>query len=280
MGHLVHGAAHHNFTEEDVMSAFESCNQVLTLVMEKKPSEMVTNAVSDVENMFVQSGVADCDRMVAVFQPKYDANPDDATLLSNIVKLFSSTNCTESSLFRSAVEKLHKTDPSHESAYLLYKLYSGVIGQEDMAVKYMEEAISYETSDSETDAQYYYELATFYYKSLGKNAEAVKMAKETIQLSDDLKAKAYFLIGTIWSTTKCQGNEIERRAPFWVAVDYMEKAKSLDSEFAEEVNAKVSEFKKYYPMQADAFMYNVVDGDSYTISCNGMSETTRVRTQK
>lgn len=266
--------------EDDVLRAFEASTNLLEKMNEKKPSEMYENAIGDVESVFAQSGVANCERLISVFGPRYEENPGDEAILSNIVKLFSATECTESELFRKAVEGLYKIDPSHESAYLLYKLYSNVSDQYSQAVKYMEEAINYEESDNETDAKYYYELATFYYKNLGDNASAVKAAKQAAQLSDSYAATAYLLIGTIWGSTKCTGNEIEIRAPFWVATDYLLKAKKLDSSLADEVNKKIAEYSKYYPMQSEAFMYDVVDGDSYTVSCGGMRETTIVRTQK
>ena len=143
----------------------------------------------------------------------------------------------------------------------------------------MNEAIAFEDSDAEKDAEYSFELASYLFSKLDRKAEAVAAAKKAAE-SDTWKAKAYYLIGTIWSVVKCEGNPIEIRAPFWVATDYMLKAKNADPSMAEDVNGHLATYRQYYPLQSDAFMYDVVDGDRFQVSCGGMSETTTVRTQK
>lgn len=143
----------------------------------------------------------------------------------------------------------------------------------------MNEAIAFEDSDAEKDAEYYFELATYLFSKLDRKAEAVAAAKKAAA-SATWEARAYYLIGTIWSVTKCDGNPIETRAPFWVASDYMVKAKNADPTMAGEVDKQLSNYRQYYPLQSDAFMYDIVDGDRYQVNCNGMSESTTVRTQK
>ena len=87
------------------------------------------------------------------------------------------------------------------------------------------------------------------------------------------------MIGTIWGSQVCRGNEIESRAPYWVAVDYMIKAKNADETLAAEANNMIAQYSKYYPQKAEAFMYDLLDGQPYTVSCGGMRATTTVRTQ-
>ena len=103
---------------------------------------------------------------------------------------------------------------------------------------------------------------------------------KAIEISDVVDGKAYMLMGTIWSSVVCQGNEIESRAKYWVATDYMQKAKAADASLAADCDNYISQFRVYYPQTADAFMYNVTDGQSYTVSCGGMRAVTTVRTQK
>lgn len=265
--------------DTDVFSSFEKSIDVLEQIKAAKPSKMVDDAISDVESLFAGSGVASCENLVAVFQPRYDAAPEDEATLSNIVTLFSSTGCTEEDLFLRAVEGLYKVDPSSNSAHLLFQLYSTLPEGGDQAIKYMNEAIAFEDSDAEKDAEYYFELATYLFSKLDRKAEAVAAAKKAAA-SATWEARAYYLIGTIWSVTKCDGNPIETRAPFWVASDYMIKAKNADPTMAGEVDKQLSNYRQYYPLQSDAFMYDIVDGDRYQVNCNGMSESTTVRTQK
>lgn len=265
--------------DSDVFSAFEKSVETLELVKAAKPSKMVDDAIADVESLFAGSGVASCENLVTVFQPRYEASPEDETVLSNIVTLFSSTGCTQEDLFLQAVEGLYKVDPSSNSAHLLFQLYSSLPDGGDQAVKYMNEAIAFEDSDAEKDAEYYFELATYLFSKLDRKADAAAAAKKAAE-SATWQARAYFLLGTIWSTVKCDGNPIESRAQFWVSTDYMLKAKNADATMAEEVDKQIATYRQYYPLQSDAFMYDIVDGDRFQVNCNGMSESTTVRTQK
>ena len=186
--------------------------------------------------------------------------------------------CTDNDLFLNAVTTMYNLEPSHTSAYFLYKLYSSR-GDIDNAIKYMEEAIVAEASDAEADANYNFELAAFCYKN-GKNAKAIECAQKAIELSDTFDGKAYMLMGTLWGGLVCPGNDIETRAKYWVAVDYMVKAKNADPSLTEDANKQIGQYSSYYPQTAEAFMYDVTDGQAYTVSCAGLRANTTVRTQK
>ena len=266
---------------ETVINAYETAIAYLAEAQPKNDAEKsaVEKTVADVENLFISSQVASCENLLELFGPRYEADPQNLDLAKNIVRMMSvSEGCTDNDLFLNAVTTMYNLEPSHTSAYFLYKLYSS---RSDVAnaVKYMEEAISAAESDSETDANYSFELAAFCYKN-GKNADAVAYAQKAIELSDALDGKAYMLMGTIWGSIVCPGNDIEQRAKYWVAVDYMNKAKNADETLAEDANNYIRQYSAYYPQTAEAFMYDVTDGQSYTVSCAGMRATTTVRTQK
>ena len=266
---------------ETVINAYETAVKYLAEATPKNDTEKaaVEKTVGDVENLFISSQVASCDNLIELFGPRYDADPQNLDLAKNIVRMMSVTEgCTDNNLFLNAVTTVYNLEPSHTSAYFLYKLYSS---RSDVAnaVKYMEEAIAAEESDSEADANYSFELAAFCYKN-GKNADAIAYAQKTIELSDALDGKAYMLIGTIWGGIVCPGNDIEQRAKYWVAVDYMNKAKNADPALADDANNYIRQYSAYYPQTAEAFMYDVTDGQTYNVSCAGMRATTTVRTQK
>ena len=266
---------------ETVINAYETAIAYLAEAQPKNDAEKsaVEKTVADVENLFISSQVASCENLLELFGPRYEADPQNLDLAKNIVRMMSVTEgCTDNDLFLNAVTTMYNLEPSYTSAYFLYKLYSS---RSDVAnaMKYMEEAISAAESDSETDANYSFELAAFCYKN-GKNADAVAYAQKAIELSDALDGKAYMLMGTIWGSIVCPGNDIEQRAKYWVAVDYMNKAKNADETLAEDANNYIRQYSAYYPQTAEAFMYDVTDGQSYTVSCAGMRATTTVRTQK
>ena len=243
---------------------------------EKKMNEKFT---TDIESLFIASQVASCENLIALFTPRFEAAPQDVELAKNIVRMMGITEgCTDNDLFLGAVTTMHTNDPSHVSAYNLYKLYAGRADVEN-AVKYMTEAIEAEGSDVVTDANYSYELAAFCYKN-GNTPKAYAAAQQAAELDPSVAGKAYMLIGTIWGSVVCSGNDIEQRAKYWVAVDYMNKAKAADPALADAANDMIRQYVAYYPQTAEAFMYDVTDGQSYNVSCGGMRATTTVRTQK
>lgn len=234
---------------------------------------------TDLESLFIQSKVASCESLISLFTPRYEAAPDDIDLVTNIVKMMNSTeDCSSNDLYLKAVTSMHKINPSYTSAYGLYRLNSSR-GKAEEAVKYLEEAINYPESDMQTDGEYLYELAAFCYKN-NMRGKAVDAAKKAVEANPAMAGKAYFLMGTIWGTVSCGGDEIARRAPYWVAVDYLQKAKAADESLAEDANKLIGQYSRYYPQTAEAFMYDLTDGKSYTVSCGGMTATTTVRTQK
>jgi tetratricopeptide (TPR) repeat protein len=266
---------------EQVINTYENAVAVLNSITPKNEVEgrMITKTIEDIESLFIASQVASCDNLIALFEPRFNAAPEDLTLAKNIVKMMTVTEgCTDNALFLNAVTVMYNMEPSYNSAYYLYKLYAGRNDVEN-ASKYMREAITFEESDADTDASYFYELATFLFKN-GKPVDAYKAATAAVELSDNFDAKAYYLMGTIWGTNVCGGDEISKRAPYWVAVDYMQKAKNADETLTEDCNNYINQFRVYYPQTAEAFMYDITDGQSYTVSCGGMRATTTVRTQK
>ena len=267
---------------EKVLSVYENSTNYLAQV-ETEGNEiklrLVEKTLSDIDGIFGASGVANCDNIIAIYGPKFEAEPANVELAKSIAtKLAKVEGGSETDLFINTMTVWYNNEPSANAAYMLYKLNSSR-GDIANAFKYMEEAINSEDSDPDTDANYYFELAAFAYKS-SNNAKAIEAATKAIEISDVVDGKAYMLMGTIWGSVVCQGDEIQQRAKYWVATDYMNKAKNADETLAEDCNNYINQFKVYYPQTAEAFMYDLTDGQSYTVSCGGMRATTTVRTQK
>lgn len=266
---------------EDVMELYSSTMEYLKEAPTKteKEQEEVDEIKRAVETLFIASKVASCENLLELYTPRYAAAPKDLDLAKSIVQMMQLTEgCTNNDLFLNAVLTVYNGEKSHGSAYSLYRLYSSR-GDVDNAIKYLQEAVDYVESDSKVDASYLFEMAAYAYKS-GRNVRAYEAAQQVVNLDPDLAGKAYLLMGTIWGTLTCSGNEIESRAKFWVATDMMNRAKSADSTLTEEANRYISQYSVYYPEVAEAFMYDVVDGQSYTVSCGGLRATTTVRTRK
>lgn len=265
----------------DAETVINTYQRNIDLIENAKPAndteaEQNTSVKNDMGSLFASSKVASCENLIELYTPRYDADPDNLQLATSIVKTMSLTeDCSNNDLFLKAVTTMHKMEPSANSAYYLYRLHASK-GNTDEALRYMNEAIASEESDAQKDAEWTYEVATFCFKN-GLNAKAFDYATKASE-SEAFAGKAYFLIGNIWGATRCGGDEIASRSQYWVACDYMTKAKNADPSLAEEANRFIGQYSAYFPKTADAFMYDLTKGQSYTVSCGGMRAVTTVRT--
>ncbi len=267
-------------SQESVLMEYEAAMELLEEIGKVKPDENIANYTAPIENLFIQSKVADCDKLIELFTPRFAADPE-GTAAGIVRMMLTAEGCSDNDLFVQAVATMHKLNPSSTSAYSLFKIYSSR-GDMDEATNAMLQAVSFDNVNDDQKADYYFELAQQIVNHNGSNAKAIEYAAKSAQLDTDnsVAGKAYMLCGTVWGASVCRGNEIEARAPYWVAVDYLERAKRADSSLAESCNKQIAQYSKFFPDAADAFMYDVTDGQSYTVNCNGLTATTTVRTQK
>ncbi len=265
--------------DETVLNTYSTLFPVLEAIVKANPTDDNKVKQGAFENAFILSGVANCDNLVKVFAPRFEANPNDISLIKSVAGLLSSNGCVDTELFMNTVVKLHELEPSFSSARLLYQLNSSK-DQNEQAIEYLQQAIDSDESSDADDAAMLLEMATFQFKKMNQYGKAVQKAKEAIEKDASVAAKANLLIGTIWYQVKCGGNEIEQRAKFWVATDYLLKAKNADAALAADADELLRTCRTYFPTTEDAFMYDLQDGQSFSISCGGMSATTTVRTNK
>ncbi|MBO7077631.1 MAG: hypothetical protein J6W01_05230 [Bacteroidales bacterium] len=265
---------------ESVINVYQRNNDLLEKMAPANDTEkeQVASVKNDMGSVFAGSKVASCDNLIELYTPRLAADPDNLQLAQAIVKTMSMTeNCDNNDLFLAAVTTMNKLDPSASSSYYLSRLH-GARGNYAEAVSYLESAIAgLEAGDSKIP-DWTYELATLCFKN-GDSAHAFEYANKVAAESETLAGKAYFLIGNIWGSTRCGGDEIARRAPYWVACDYMNKAKAADPSLTDEANRYIGQYSVYFPETAEAFMYDITKGQSYTVVCGGMRATTTVRTR-
>jgi tetratricopeptide (TPR) repeat protein len=265
---------------ETVINLYQRNSDLLEQIQPANDTEkeQIANVKTDMGSLFAGSKVASCESLIELYTPRLDADPDNLQLAQSIVKTMGMTeNCDNNDLFLKAVTTMNKLDPSPSSSYYLSRLH-GARGNYSDAVSYLESAIAgLEAGDSKA-GDWTYELATLCFKA-GQSGKAFEYASKVASENEALAGKAYFLIGNIWGSTRCGGDEIARRAPYWVACDYMNKAKAADPSLTDEANRYISQYSVYFPETAEAFMYDVTKGQSYTVVCGGMRATTTVRTR-
>ena len=98
--------------------------------------------IEDFESLFIQSKVASCDNLIALFTPRVEADPQNLDLAKKVVTTMNKAEeCNDNDLYLNAVNTMYALEPSADAAYYLYRLYSAR-DDFDNAVKYLEEAIA------------------------------------------------------------------------------------------------------------------------------------------
>ena len=264
---------------DDVIAMYDKVMADVDGAMPKNEAEEEDNlkAKATIESIFADSKVASCENLIAIFTPRYNADPDNLALVSNIVKLMNTADdCAANDLYLNAVTSMYRLDPSYKSAFGLYRL-NAARGNVADAAKYLEEAINSPDSDPATDAQYYYEMAAFCYKN-GMRGKASEAARKAIEMDYGFAGKAYLIMGNLWASATC-GETQDKWARYWAAADYYQKARNADPSVADEAASSLASVSRYYPEASEAFMYDLTKGQSYTVSCGGMTATTTVRVQ-
>jgi tetratricopeptide (TPR) repeat protein len=183
-------------------------------------------------------------------------------------------NCVDSPLFFAATESLHKIQPNAKSAYLMGAL-SRQKEQLSNAISYLNEAVEL-TEDKDDKIKALNLLAAVYYEQRNYS-QARSSALKIIQL-DPNYGKAYMFIGDLYanSANQCTGDDLGGKTVFWAAVDMYVKAKNADPSIADEANAKISQYSRYYPAATDLFFRDMQEGASYTVGC-WINENTTIR---
>ncbi|MDC1106594.1 tetratricopeptide repeat protein [Prolixibacteraceae bacterium] len=255
---------------------------VTTAVMEAnddKDDDSLNTIKAAIDKMVVKSGALDCESIVAIYEPKLKANPDDIVLLKKMMALFRRQDCTDSDLFSEGAERLYAIEPSAGAAISLAQRYAKNQDTEK-AIEYFNKAL--EMNKTEQDiandflANYFLGIVYFQKASYGK---AFKHAKMAIS-ADPEDGKAYMLAGNILAVgSKTYGaTTFDHSMVFWLASDYFAKAKRVDPSVAAEAQKKVSTYKKYFPEKSELFFQGYKVGQ--TIQLGGwINESTKARTK-
>ena len=264
---------------DDVINMYDTVSEAIAGATAKSDAEAEDNlkTKATIESVFADSKVASCDNLIAIFTPRFEADPTNASVVTNIVKLMNSAeDCSNNDLYFKAVTQLHKLDPSYRSAYGLFKL-NAARGNVADACRYIEEAIESEDSDDVVDAQYLYELARFCYAN-NMRGRAFDAAGKAVRLDNGYAGKSYMIMGNLWASAGC-GSDVDKYARYWAATDYYQKAMAADASLADDARSAIGKVSVYYPEASEIFMYDLGKGQIYTVSCGGMTTTTTVRTR-
>lgn len=266
-------------TDEQLLEYYNKTAEIISNQLSNSADSSLTDKLQKVQDnldiTLVGSGVATCDKVVPIFQKKFDSNKDDISTLKTIVKLLSKQECTDAKVFAEASEQLNKLEPSSLSAVSLAR-YFVKNGSYSKAVTYYQQAVDLE-KDNEQKAQYYYEMAVVAGTKLGQLANARSFAYKALENKKNW-GKPYILIGTLYaqSAKDCGENAFFQSITYIAAVDKFIQARNIDPSCSEEAGKYITSYSNFLPSKDEAFFNSIKEGDSYTVGC-WINEAVKIR---
>lgn len=223
------------------------------------------------------------EEQIAYFSPMVEENPDDLDAWKALEQAYENTG--DRKKLKEAKVKINELEPTYESAFDLGDLAKSNANYNE-AIEYYEQALERASDDSQRETLYL-SIADMYISS-----DRLETAREYVRRAieiDPNNGTAYIKMGTIYSEaiSKCTEDsslEPKDRVVYWLIIDYLNKAKQVDSSVTNTVNNQMSSYEAVTPSTEDKFLtLNLEDGQKIQIdgslkACySWINETTTVR---
>jgi len=145
---------------------------------------------------------------------------------------------------------LYKLNPSAEAAEKL-----GIVEYQRKntakAMEYFNQAASLHT-DNTKKANLYYKIATLYSRS--NKIQARSYARKALEVKPSF-GKSYLLIASLYgsSINECGNDQFEKRAVYWLAAQYCDKAASVDSTLRGKASGDAAKYRAAAPSKTEIF---------------------------
>lgn len=227
---------------------------------------------ASVDNLFSTSTAAQCDVLVKAFTGRFQENPNDLELCDKIIKILGSKGCNDTQLYEDVVSKVVQSNPTEGACAGFAKMLDKK-GKQDDAITYYEKAISLAQADTMKSA-YNLAIAAIYAQKKA-HTSACSYAKKAVALNPNSGA-AYIIIATSYAAVPVGDDDFERSKTFWVVIDKLQRAKSVDPSVAPTAQKLINQFIGHCPKKEEAFMHGVTNGSTVTIG-GWIGETTTAR---
>lgn len=258
----------------------EERDKALEMIETVQPyaSPALTQNMNQVQNDLF----SDPEERVGFLESRLEDNPEDTEVMAELVDLYEDTGRRDQAI--ELARELYEMEQSFSSARRLAD-FAIADGRSQDAINYLNEAFEL-TDDTDAKKNIKLEIAEIYQNNDNLRA-ARRSAREAISLDNDW-GQPYVRMAQIYAAavSSCtSGRQIERedRPVYWLVLDYLDRARSVDSSTASTVNRLYSTYEPVMPTSEDKFFAGWESGDSFEIDsslreCYGwIDETTTVR---
>ncbi len=266
--------AREEVSAEDYMSEYDRLGTLLAGVPDSDQQ------VAQLEKLFVESGMANCENIEKIQSAKIAENPDDAELLDRTIALLNRAKCT-GDFYMSVAEKLYKVRPTAMNARIIAMSYR-TKGDNATAARYLQEAISLaETPKEKVDLL----LGIAADDLINNNFHgAYTNAHQAAQIDPGNATASYLAaMATAGGANSCS-DALAKRAVYWLAYDRMLEARrlagsdsSIGPDMMRNIESSIARFASAFPTAEDLFLQGISEGSGYTVNCGWVSGRTTVR---
>lgn len=228
------------------------------------------------DELFATSGLADCTMLSKIYGEGLEKNKENVKYLQAMLDMFRYAKCESNPLYATASRYLYNIKPTAASAM---GLASECIdkGQMTQAKQYLNDAISL-TSDKRLQATAYYTLAVIDMKA-HSYAAARQNCNKAMAANPSFGAPLILIAQMYAASAKSifPDDPVKQRLVYGLAIDKLQRARSIDSSVTNEANRLIGTYSSYLPSQQDIFFHPELNsGDSFYVG-GWIGESTRIR---
>ena len=258
---------------QDYINTSGYANEAYNAATKENTKKNYKTAKDNIDAHFINSGIATCDNLQAIYAPKVEANKTNLEYLKQVMKVMKMLGCTEAEAYFAASELAHAIEPTAETAigcgYMYYKK-----GDIEKCISYFDNAIELQ-QDPIVKADYCYSAAAVLFSSK-QLSKAKQYARKSIELNG-ATGKPYILIAQMYASSPKWSDEAAlNKCVFFAVIDKLQKAKSVDESVTEQANELIRTYSGYTPKDEDLFFIGLKKGDAVTIG-GWIGETTTIR---
>ncbi len=250
------------YTEKEESGAQLSAREKKILTRADKNLKVYSKVKSSIDKKL--GALADCKYLIPMFTADFTTKKTDLAWVKSAAKRMYKKDCTDDPLFLKLVETQHDLEPSASTAKYLAKL-AEQRGAYAEATKYYEQSIEMETNPREK-ADAYYKLALGS-KKKGSYGKALNYFRKALQFKPSFGA-AYLQMANMVanSANNCGTDEFSKRAVYWLAANYANKAARIDPSVKTNASKAAASYTGRAPSKADVFTKGM-QGKTVQVGC-------------
>lgn len=240
---------------KDFMFGNEAMDKQIEAAGEDSATIKSIEALKDpMDNLFARSGLADCAMMEKIYGSKVDENKSNADFLSGMLMMMRMTGCETSPSYIKASRYMFNIKPTAEAAMGLAKEALDQHRNSE-AIQLLQQAIGL-AKTAKVRASCNYTIGIINMNS--HNYGAAKGYFNKAIAEDPTMGEAMLCIGQMIASSASSffpDDKLKQRCVYWLAIEKLQRAKSMDPGIAGRANSLIGTYTRYLPSAADIFMH-------------------------